>query len=90
MAANPSYTLKTTAHGLAHAGELEGPLKYLAPIQTGIGLLTTFSGVVSGNPVAIGVGGVATTHGAAILFEHGESVLAKAAGEKPPEPPPPV
>src|SRR5262245_54262938 len=90
MAVDPAYTLRTTGKGIANVGSLEGPLKFLAPALSVLGPLAAFSGAASGNPVAIGVGGFATTHAAAIFFEHGEAVSAKAAGEKPPEPPPPV
>ena len=87
---DPATTLKTTAKGLAHVGELDGIRKVTVPAIgiAGVGLM--FASAASGAPASFLLGGAAATHSAAMLFEHGEEVIARENGGGSPPTPPPV
>jgi hypothetical protein len=87
---NAADTLRTTGEGIAHIGEMSTIDKIAAPVFLVPGIALTFMGATAGDPFALALGTYGTLRGAGLFFEHGESLGAKAAGAKPPEPPPPV
>lgn len=89
LAIDSGHTLKTTWKGICNVGSMENPYKYTTPAIGGAGLLLSFLGVATADPVAVTLGlanvGIAAGH----FLENGENVLsaARIRSGKPPEPP---